>query len=76
VLTYFYILIYFIALNFKIKNLIYLYFIIILLYVLNYNIFVDSAICSIENNIFFKSIFYFFIINLGVLIHKIYNKYD
>lgn len=76
VLTYFYILIYFITLNFRIKNLIYLYFIIILLYVLNYNIFVDSTIYSIENNIFFKSIFYFFIINVGVLIHKIYNKYD
>ena len=74
VLTYFYILVYFISLNFSIKNLIYLLLFIILLYVLNYNIFVDSTVYSIEKNIFFKSIFYFFIINIGVLTHRIYNK--
>ena len=59
VLTYFYILVYFIALNFRIKNLIYLLLIIILLYVLNYNIFVESTVYSIEKNIFLKVFFIF-----------------
>ena len=76
VLTYFYLFIYFIAVNFNIRNLIYLLLIILLFYLFNYNTFVDSTIYSIENNIFFKSIFYFFIINLGVLTHKTYNKFN
>ena len=74
VLTYFYLIIYFIITNLKVKEIKKTLFAIFIIYLISYYLLIDNQRYSIEENILLKSIFYLFVMVLGVLVFKIYDK--
>ena len=74
VISYFYLIIYFIIVNFNIKKIKTSLFAILLIYVICYYFIIDNQQYTIEKNLFPKSIFYLFVMVMGVLVYKIYDK--
>ena len=74
VISYFYLIIYYIIRNFSVQKIKKIFLIIFTIYLICYYFLIDNEKYSIESNILLKSVFYFFVMVMGVWIFKIYNK--